>query len=89
MGWSPCVHFQIAVNVVAKINATLGLVAEKCPQQQRKGPYEPETWETAAYGAPTPVPPAALKMPSRLGVMRDVQYSPTEADPPISIALTL
>ena len=38
---------------------------------------------------PTPVPPAALKMPSRLGVMRDVQYSPTEADPPISIALTL
>ena len=31
-------------------NATLGRVAEKCPQQQWKGPYEPETWETAAYG---------------------------------------
>ena len=38
---------------------------------------------------PTPVPPAALKMPSRMEARRDVHNSPSEADSPIYMISTL
>ena len=89
MGWSPCVHFQIAVNVVAY--TILDLSPRNALELEARNPYEPGDLGNCSlwHHRPTPVPPAAPKMPSRLGVMMDVQYSPSEAGPLTSIYLTL